>query len=73
MPGADQDQSPFARPVALSSVIESHLQKILASDVFVPADSLRRLLTFVVRETMAGRGDDVKEYTLGVAVLGKAD
>ena len=71
MSGADQHQSPLSRPVALSSVIESHLEKILGSGVFNTADSLRRLLRFVVHETIAGRGDDLKEYSLGVSVLGK--
>jgi hypothetical protein len=31
------------------------------------------LLRFVVDETLAGRGDRIKEYSLGVSVLGKAD
>jgi tetratricopeptide (TPR) repeat protein len=73
MSGADHYQSPLSRPVALSSVIESHLEKILGSDAFTTVDSLRRLLSFVVHETVAGRGDDVKEYSLGVCVLGKGD
>ena len=73
MPGVDPQQSPLSRPVAVSSVIESHLQKILGSDAFTRADSLRRLLAFVVHETIAGRGEQVKEYSLGVSVLGKAE
>ena len=73
MSGADPQQSPLSRPVALSDVIESHLEKIQRSGVFSTADSLRRLLRFVVLETIAGRGDDVKEYSLGVSVLGKGD
>jgi hypothetical protein len=73
MPGADPRQSPLSRPVAVSSVIESHLQRILGSEPFTRADGLRRLLAFVVHETIAGRGEQVKEYSLGVSVLGKAD
>src|SRR3954468_20076973 len=73
MSGADQQSSPISRPVALSSVIDSHLQKILDSDGFVAADGLRRLLRFVVQETIAGRGEDIKEYSLGVAALGKGE
>jgi tetratricopeptide (TPR) repeat protein len=69
----DQNQSPLPRPVALSHVIESQLEKILRSDIFTKADSLRRLLRFVVDETVAGRGEDIKEYSLGVSVLGKGD
>src|SRR5262245_24640196 len=73
MPGAGQHKSPPARPIALTSVMESHLERILASDLFATADGLRRLLSFVVHETIAGRGEDVKEYSLAVSVLGKAD
>ena len=73
MPGADPHQSPLSRPIALSDVIESHLEKIQRSGVFSAADSLRRLLRFVVHETIAGRGGDVKEYSLAVSVLGKGD
>jgi len=73
MSGADPHQSPLSRPIAVSEVIESHLEKIQASGVFSAADSLRRLLQFVVHETIAGRGDAVKEYSLGASVLGKGD
>ncbi len=73
MAGADPHQSPHSRPIPLSDVIETHLEKIQRSGEFSAADSLRRLLRFVVHETVAGRGDDVKEYNLGVTVLGRGD
>src|SRR5688572_7266273 len=73
MSGADPHQSSPSRPMALSAVIESHVEKIQRSGVFSTSDSLRRLLRFVVHETIAGRGDDVKEYNLGVTVLGRGD
>jgi tetratricopeptide (TPR) repeat protein len=73
MSGADPHQSPVSRPIALSDVIASHIEKIQRSGVFSTSDSLRRLLRFVVHETMAGRGDEVKEYNLGVSVLGRGD
>jgi tetratricopeptide (TPR) repeat protein len=71
MPGADPQPSPLSRPVALSEVIETHLEKIIGSDGFTSAGGLQRLLRFVVHEAIAGRGDQVKEYSLGVAVLGR--
>jgi tetratricopeptide (TPR) repeat protein len=73
MPGADQHQLPGSRPVALTSVIGAHLEKVLCSSVFRAADNLRELLRFTVNETMAGRGGELKEYLLAVTVLGKEE
>jgi hypothetical protein len=73
MPGADPRPSPVFRPIPLTSVIESHLEKILGSEGFTDADNLRRLLRFVVHETIGGRGDDIKEYNLGVSVLARGE
>ena len=70
---ADDDPSLLSRPVALRLVIESQVDRILGSEIFASAESLRRLLRFVVEQTIAGRGDDVKEYSLGVSVLDRGD
>jgi tetratricopeptide (TPR) repeat protein len=73
MPEADRRHLPVPRPVALTNVIGAHLEKVLSSSVFKTADSLRELLRFTVDETIAGRGDHLKEYVLGATVLGKGD
>jgi predicted ATPase len=73
MPDADRRQSPASRPVALNTIIGTHLEKILSSGVFKMADSLRELLRFTVNETMAGRGGDLKEYLLGATVLERGE
>jgi tetratricopeptide (TPR) repeat protein len=73
MPDADQQQSLAYRPVAVKTIVGTHLEKILNSSVFKSAGSLRELLRFTVHETIAGRGDDLKEYVLGSAVLGKGE
>ena len=44
---------------------------MLDSDAFAKAPSLRRLLAYVVEETLAGRADALKEYTIGVEVFGR--
>jgi tetratricopeptide (TPR) repeat protein len=66
---ADDVRSLPSRPIAISHAIRSHLERVLSSATFATADSLRRLLRFVVEEAIAGRGEDVKEYSLGVSVL----
>lgn len=47
------------------------LQNIVQSKSFRQVDRLQRFLTYVVEETLAGRGDQLKEYPVGVDVFGK--
>jgi predicted ATPase len=61
------------RPVTFRTAIAAHLEAILSSPAFKAADSLRELLRFTVHETLAGRGDDLKEYVLGSTVLRKGE
>ena len=47
------------------------LDRVLASATFRQVDRLKRFLSFVVTETLAGRGDQLKEYVIGVQVFDK--
>jgi TolB-like protein len=47
------------------------LDRILAGATFQQVDRLRRFLNFVVLESIAGRGDELKEYVVGIQVFGK--
>jgi len=59
-------------PVGLDpSSIQQQLSRILASKAFRQADRLKRFLTFIVNETMEGRAESLKEFTVGVEVFGK--
>ena len=51
-----------------SDEIRAELQRILASGIFATADRMKRFLRFVVDETLAGRGDDLNESSLGIEV-----
>jgi len=51
--------------------IVSQLDRILSSKAFRQADRLKRFLTFTVNETIAGRGEHLKEFVIGVEVFGK--
>ena len=55
---SEPNQSPSfgRRSVAFSTAISTHLDTILRSSTFKSAESLRELLRFTVRETLAGRG-----------------
>ncbi len=49
------------------------LSRILASDTFAQADRLKRFLTFVVNQALAGRRGELKEYLIGVRVFRKEE
>src|SRR5579863_2487028 len=50
--------------------ILAHLERILASKSFTDSPRLRDILSFVVRETLDGRGTRIKEYTISLDVYG---
>lgn len=50
----------------------SHLQRVLSSTPFRQAERSAELLRYLVDRSLNGAGDRVKEYTIGVEVLGRA-
>jgi TolB-like protein/Flp pilus assembly protein TadD len=66
-----------SRPASASTkkdsdgAIRQQLERILASATFRQVDRLKRFLSFVVLETVAGHGDQLKEYVIGVQVFDK--
>ena len=51
--------------------VRQQLDRMLASPTFQQVDRLKRFLNFIVTETIAGRGDQLKEYVVGVQVFDK--
>ena len=47
------------------------LERVLTSVTFRQVDRLKRFLNFIVSEALAGRGDQLKEYVIGVQVFDK--
>ena len=59
-------------PAKLSDkLVRQQLSRILASKTFAQVERLKRFVSFIVSETVAGRGSDLKEYVIGVQVFGK--
>jgi TolB-like protein len=58
---------------ASPEAIRTQLERILASETFANAGRLSRLLKFVVERTLAGEGDQLKEYALGVEVFDRGE
>src|SRR5882762_7668100 len=48
------------------------LKQILQSEAFSNADSMRNFLEFIVEKSLAGRVDEIKEYTIATEVLGRS-
>ncbi|MEX6689498.1 hypothetical protein QTN47_18465 [Danxiaibacter flavus] len=51
--------------------IQDQMTKIFKDPVFVESEILKRFLVFIVNETLNGRANCLKEYTIAVGVLGK--
>src|SRR5438552_6762528 len=69
----------MTKPALVSSnefpekLIRQQLDRVLASPTFQQVDRLKRFLTFITLEAAAGRGDQLKEYVIGVQVFGKEE
>src|SRR5215471_5708719 len=59
----------FFRQVADGDAVRSEVSRILSSPEFQRSERLSRFLAYVVEETLAGRGDKLKEYTIALAVF----
>ena len=52
-------------------IVRLQLDRILASKTFSQVERLKKFISFIVSEMVAGRGGDLKEYVIGVQVFGK--
>lgn len=53
--------------------VRAHLESLLVSAVFKHSQRSQSFLRYIVDETLAGRGDRIKERNIGVDVFGKAE
>ena len=51
--------------------IRQQLKRIFADPIFSVSDILKRFLSFITEETIDGRSNQIKEYTIGLNVLNK--
>lgn len=63
--------SGVARVKSADKAGRQQLDRILASKTFSQVERLKRFVSFIVREAIAGRGAELKEYVIGVEVFGK--
>src|SRR5689334_22663489 len=53
--------------------LRQQVDRVLGSPTFQQVDRLKRFLTFITLEAIAGRQNELKEYVIGVQVFGKED
>jgi tetratricopeptide (TPR) repeat protein len=51
--------------------IRDQLERISSSAAFRPSDRLKHFITFVTSQVLQGKGDNLKEYAVGVQVFGR--
>ncbi|MBY0496378.1 MAG: tetratricopeptide repeat protein [Cyanobacteria bacterium] len=56
---------------AADKAVHLQLNRLLASKTFSQVERLKRFISFIIAETVAGRAGDLKEYVIGVQVFGK--
>ena len=61
-----------ARIVSDEEVLEE-LRRVLSSPAFEASERNRRFLRYVVEETLGGRADRIKAYTIATSVFGRSD
>ena len=49
--------------------VRAELERVLASDVFAASTRLQRFLRYVVEQSLQGKGDELKEYSIGTSVF----
>lgn len=62
---------PAGKSIFTREEIFEHLQKVFASPVFSVSIIMKQFLSFIVGETLDGRANQLKEYTIAMAVLQK--
>jgi serine/threonine-protein kinase len=64
-------QAPAPIVSELDQKTRLQLTRLLNSRTFHQADRLKRFISFVVEETISGRGNQLKEFLVGMEVFGK--
>ena len=68
---SETDISAHERRDLPESAVRAQLERVLASEVFSRSKQLRRFLTFIVQQRLAGQGDSLKESVLAHELYGK--
>jgi TolB-like protein len=70
---ASMRQSIHADEQAAPNQIRAELSRVLESQAFKATPRRRQMLTYVIEELLAGRGEAIKGYSIGISVFGRGD
>src|SRR5215470_1923475 len=73
MRSREREMAARAMPEVSSAAVRQSVSRILASEGFRRAPALRKLLSYVIDAVLEGRAQQIKEYSLGVAVFGRGE
>src|SRR5579863_1988182 len=59
------------REIFTDELVLKQVEKILLHPPFTNSDILRKFLKYIINETLFGKPDQIKEYTIAVYVLNK--
>jgi TolB-like protein len=65
------DASTLAQPS--EAEVRAHLAQLLGSDALAISERNRRFLSYIVEETLAGRGDRIKAYNVALTAFDRTD
>jgi hypothetical protein len=68
-----KDRARLSSRQPFTAAVESALERLLAEEALKLSERNRRLLAYVASEALAGRGDRIKAYTIGVDVFGRGE
>ena len=61
------------RAIPTLEEVLAQLHRILSSDAMRRSSRLKRFLSYIVHETLAGRADELKEYSIGMVAFDKGE
>ena len=70
-PGKTQRSGIAKRNAISEAEVRAALEKVVSSPSFQRSPQMQRFLSFVVEESLTGRGDRLKEYVIGTEVFGR--
>ena len=68
-PKAAEPSGRSPQPLSSQAVIHEVLERVLSSRTFHAAEGQKKFLRYAVEQTIAGRSNEVKEYSVGVEVF----
>lgn len=68
-----QDKDFSAVPEGCHDLIRGETRKVFASPDFTATEQQRKFLSYVVREVLAGRSENIKGYTVATMVFGRSE